>query len=150
MVDQDEGTFTLWQANPSSGSTLVPVMSTKVQTACQACTIGDLNTNGTSGSADPSGKTGGGVPQSSTRLSAGAVAGIAVGVVATLGITGLALFLFLRSRRRKAVQQQNAMSAGGESDVVPQERHQQYASHHISHVDNSAIKDKPAHELHDT
>ncbi|KAF9877571.1 hypothetical protein CkaCkLH20_04706 [Colletotrichum karsti] len=99
MVDHDAETFTLWQANPTTRSTLVKVASDrsdcgKPQTSRDAINPTSTPTNGSDADSEASG------------LSTGAIAGIAVGAVAALAIVGLGAFFLLRSKKRKASQSQ--------------------------------------------
>lgn len=93
MVDHDARSFTLWQANPSTSSTLVPVSG-------QAS--GDCTGDGGSGAGNDNGPesgSGSSGNSSSSTVSTGAIAGGVVGGVAVLAAI-VAVFFFLRRRRR--------------------------------------------------
>lgn len=97
IVDHDANTFTLWQANLSSGRpNLVPVIEQSTDQSCATtssgqCGGGDMtNTPSISATADP--------PSS---MSTGIVVGIAVGTVAGLAAVAVAVFLILRRPRKK-------------------------------------------------
>lgn len=103
MVDHDANTFTLWQANPSTGRpNLVPVVEESTDQSCATSSGGGggatTNTPSTPATADP--------PSS---ISTGAVVGIAIGSVAGLAAVVVAAFLVLRRRRKKP-----AARAGGQ------------------------------------
>jgi hypothetical protein len=88
MVDYDAHTFTMWQANPSAKSSLVPVVSRPSEDRGSEC-----------------GGDGGGTTSEAavgtTSISTGAIVGAALGAAAALGgATGL-IFFFLRRRKRK-------------------------------------------------
>jgi hypothetical protein len=91
MVNHDDHTFTLWQANPSATSQLVPFPEPKTNTEA-ACTA-------VAGQPPPTDKPG--TPdgaQSSGSLSGGAIAGITIGAVTLLGMMTLGA-LYVRRRR---------------------------------------------------
>jgi hypothetical protein len=70
MVNQDSNTFTIWQANPSSSSDLIPVLDERTASGCS-------NTTGVvqpSSISSPTGKS----TSSSSHLSGGAIAGIVI------------------------------------------------------------------------
>ncbi|KAI0893467.1 acid protease [Annulohypoxylon nitens] len=79
MVDPDDNSFTLWQANPTTDSNLVNTGTTKCG-------------NTSSG-------TGSQVPQAPSRLSGGSSAGIVIGVIAGVAIIGLGVLFYLRRTR---------------------------------------------------
>ncbi|KAK8104417.1 uncharacterized protein PG998_011450 [Apiospora kogelbergensis] len=94
MVNHDAGTFTLWRANPTTSSSLVPVVAEKVAAdVCGGDAPGLVQPSPTAGSDVQSGEG------SDGRLSSGAIAGIAASVAA-LAILGLAGFFLVRKRRQ--------------------------------------------------
>ena len=112
MVDHDAKSFTMWQANPSTSSTLVPVSSK----ATGDCTEGD----GGSGAGDGNGAGPGSSGNSPSSVSAGAIAGGVVGGVVALAATIAAIILVRRRRTSKDIQRYNLEYAG------PQEVHGNY------------------------
>ncbi|TGJ88342.1 hypothetical protein E0Z10_g400 [Xylaria hypoxylon] len=93
MVDHDAGTFTMWAANPSRESTLVSVVSTNAEANCGNTTAPGPSSNGSDSSIPPSHSS------STSALSAGSIAGIAIGAVAALGIIGVGVYFFYKRRR---------------------------------------------------
>ncbi|KAK4044744.1 hypothetical protein C8A01DRAFT_42646 [Parachaetomium inaequale] len=96
MVDHDAQTFTMWKANPTTKSALVPVVS-KSTTGCED--------GGSGGGSDDTGSGDRGENASSTGSSAvstGTIVGAAVGGAAGLAIIAALVFFFLR-RGKKAV-----------------------------------------------
>lgn len=102
MVNHDSNTFTMWQANPPISSNLVTVMSDKAAEACENVTgvvqPSATATTETGGSAESS-------SESSTQTPAGVIAGDTVGGLAFLAVVGLAVFFFLRRKRRQGESQ---------------------------------------------
>lgn len=99
MVDHDANTFTLWQANPSTGApNLVPVPAIEQSTDRSCATTGGGGGGGGATISTPS-TTATSHPPSS--ISTGAVVGIAIGSAAGLAAVAAAVFLSTRSRRDK-------------------------------------------------
>ncbi|KAI1245677.1 hypothetical protein MGN70_012569 [Eutypa lata] len=145
MVDQDEGTFTLWQANPSSSSTLVPVMGSKAQTACQDGTIGDTSTSTTSNPGVSNGNPAVSDTQDGRKLAGGAVAGIAVGSVVAISSIGAVVFFLRRSRK-----QQNPVSTIDQAYDTPYNSDQQYPNKLVgTPYGYNLPENERVHELHD-
>lgn len=106
MVDHDAKSFTLWQANPSTKSTLTPVVSRPL--ADSGCA------GGLPGSPAPSG----GPLQSSsapTPANIPAVVGGVLGAVAGLAGAATAIFFFLRARKQRALK---GFVSTGSADVA--------------------------------
>lgn len=97
MVNHDSNTFTMWQANPSTSSNLVSVVSEKVAEACGNVT-GVVQPSATATAESSS-------SESSTQTSPGVIAGAVVGGLAFLAAVGLAVFLLLRRKRRQGESQ---------------------------------------------
>lgn len=97
MVNLDEGTFTLWQANPTSRSTLVSVTGPKNLARCGNDSVGGNPTGG--GGENPQST----VPVSpeSNKLPTSTVAGVAVGSVAAVGLVAGVFFCIWRSLKRR-------------------------------------------------
>ncbi|KAH9903770.1 acid protease [Xylariomycetidae sp. FL2044] len=91
MVDHDAETFTLWAANPTTESQLTPVISANAKENCAGS-----SQSGTS----PDASMRPAQQHTSAALSGGAIAGIVIGAVAALAVLGVAIYLFLRRRRR--------------------------------------------------
>ncbi|KIV90889.1 hypothetical protein PV10_05493 [Exophiala mesophila] len=101
MVDQDAGTFTLWQANPSTNVDLA-VVGDQASPSCS-----EDSSPAQSSSSSPSSSSSSSSPTleggSKSTISGGAIAGAAVGAVAAFAaITVLAFFQFRRKRRTPA------------------------------------------------
>ncbi|KAI8211626.1 hypothetical protein K4K52_010141 [Colletotrichum sp. SAR 10_76] len=100
MVDHDSETFTMWQANPTTRSSLVKVTSDKSNCGKpQTSRVAVFPTSTATSGSDASGGSSSSGDQSG--LSTGAIAGIAVGGVAGLAAVGLGIFCFLRAKKRK-------------------------------------------------
>ncbi|KAK1830852.1 aspartic peptidase domain-containing protein [Podospora conica] len=111
MVDHDAKTFTMWQANPSTKSSLVAV-SSKAD-GCGEGGTGAGTGSGTGTAANPSSTgTGESAPQE-TPTNIGAIAGGIAGGVVVLAI--IAAVLLMR-RRRKRADPPPASSTEGASD----------------------------------
>lgn len=105
MVDQDAGTFTLWQANPSGDTDLAAVTSQRSAAHCNDDPPPDRSSTGEEGK--------------QSGLSGGAIAGVVIGVLALLAVIGL-LFLFIQKRKRK---RGTATATTIPQNVGPQEVH---------------------------
>lgn len=90
LVNHDAGTFTLWQANPSTKRDLVPVLGPKGAAGCASSVSG--SGNGTNGNASTATTT--------NSPSTAAVVGGAVGGVIGLIVVLAAAFLVVRHRKR--------------------------------------------------
>ncbi|KAK8848342.1 aspartic peptidase domain-containing protein [Apiospora arundinis] len=107
MVDHDAGTFTLWRANPTSSSSLVPVVAEKrAADGCGGDMPGVVQPSATVNSNPESSESDNG------RLSSGVIAGIAIGAtVGVLAILGLAgLFLVRKRRQGRAAESTTSMT----------------------------------------
>lgn len=112
MVDHEADTFTLWQANPTAKSNLVPISHAKDSCASEATeggagdgTSGSDRTGDASGSGSGSGDTntpGSGDEPASSKTPIAAIAGGVVGGVGALAIIGAVAFFLMRRRRRTA------------------------------------------------
>ncbi len=104
MVDHDSHTFTMWQANPSTKTNLIPVV--RKTTANKACESGEGGSNGdnSTGSGSPGEGSGGGgaaVDSSSPpTISIGVIAGAAAGGTAVIAALAVLVFLLLRRRKK--------------------------------------------------
>lgn len=103
MVDHDAETFTLWQANPTTRSNLVKVANDESrcgepQTSQPAANPTGSPTDTASSDKQPASS------EAQVGLGTGVIAGIAAGGGVFLIGVGLGLFLFLRWKKRKAVQ----------------------------------------------
>ena len=87
MVNQDAGTFSIWQANPSKNTDLVGVTSKTSATRCN-------NSSPPARFLPPE-------EQSDSYLSGGAVAGITISVMAFAASISLVAFFYLRRRKRR-------------------------------------------------
>lgn len=101
MVNHDENTFTLWQANPSTSTDLVPTISKDTVANCaNVTTNGTVVVNGTltdePGSSNPT------TANAQTGLSHGALAGIVIGIVSVVAIlAGVALYILRKKKEKK-------------------------------------------------
>lgn len=109
MVNHDENTFTLWQANPSTATDLVPTISKDTVESCaNVTTNGTVVVNGTlttePGASDTAGSSHPATDAKSeeqTGLSHGTLAGIAVGIVSGVVILAGVAWCMLRKKKRK-------------------------------------------------
>ncbi|KAI0444574.1 aspartic peptidase domain-containing protein [Xylaria telfairii] len=88
MVNHDAGTFTMWAANPTRESTLISVVSTNSEVSCDNTTKPDPISSP--------------MVSKAATLSAGSIAGIAVGVVAALAIVGVVVGVYFFRRRTRS------------------------------------------------
>jgi len=128
MVNHDAKTFTMWQANPSTSSTLVPV-SNKDQPS-GVCT--DEEGTGTNGKPDadaPGSNNNNNNPGSTSPVNVGAIAGgVVSGVIILLVAIALAIFFIRRRRANKASANDTVEKTSTEalprlSQIPPQEVH---------------------------
>lgn len=96
MVDHENSTFTLWEANPSIKSTVVPVGKGGLSGVCEPSATPSSGAENHQGSPLPSST---GSTESKDSLSVGSMAGIVVG--ASAGVFGVALAAFLWVRRQR-------------------------------------------------
>lgn len=111
MVNHDENTFTLWQANPSAATDLVPTISKDTVESCaNVTTNGTVVVNGTvttePGASSPTTTA---AADTSTGISTAALIGIAIGAVLIVGLlAGIGWYFFQRNRSyRKAAEAKN-------------------------------------------
>ncbi|KAF2227012.1 aspartic peptidase domain-containing protein [Elsinoe ampelina] len=90
FVNQDAGTFTLWAANATTESDIVPIA--RDGSIVDTCGLRLVGTD-----SPESGDTSGSTP---ARLTIGAIAGIAVGSAAALMVVAAAAFFIIRRRRQ--------------------------------------------------
>ncbi|EDN93239.1 hypothetical protein SS1G_09105 [Sclerotinia sclerotiorum 1980 UF-70] len=104
MINHDENTFTLWQANPSTATDLVPTISKDTAESCaNVTTNGTVVVNGTV-TTEPgtSSSTTAATTNTNTQtgLSPGALAGIVVGILAVVAIiAGICLYMFRKKKQ---------------------------------------------------
>ena len=100
MVDHDAGTFTMWQANPTTRTNLVPVVSKPDDsTGCDEDEEEEEEEEG----GDDGGKSSGeslDSPSSSSSVNVGAIAGGVVGGVAAVAAVAALMFFLLRRRKQ--------------------------------------------------
>jgi hypothetical protein len=119
MVDLDAETWTIWQANATTETQLVSVggdcaEKPKVNTAPPKITPADVSaTNETSINNTNSSATPASADRASTGLGAGAIAGIALGVLFGSGLLAGALVICWLRRKR-----QRRRSTGNEADIA--------------------------------
>lgn len=119
MVNYDANTFTLWQANPSITSQLVPVIGKS--TNSEACTS-------TAGTAQPSatdtvGLPSGSPPSQSGSLSGGIVAAIAVVSVVAVGLLTLWAYFVIGARKRRGQVRLVEGTTPAQQSVLEQSKH---------------------------
>jgi hypothetical protein len=142
MVNHDARTFTMWQANPTSKSNLVPVVGSEY-TDDSGCgdgggdggqDDGGGNAGGSNSTPDPNATT------SSGGASTGAIAGGVVGGVGGLAAIAALLFLLRRMKKKNLeamsdlhpVQADNQQYApGGYYKTAPTEPHEAPGQEHI-------------------
>lgn len=126
MVNHDSNTFTMWQGNPSSSSSLVKVINEETAEACGNVS-GVVQQSATaipSASATSATSAGLGLADSSAKVSTGAIVGSAIGGVALIAVLGVAALLLKRKRRQKQGQLSGLQLPGGtgsaEQGTAPQ------------------------------
>jgi hypothetical protein len=112
MVDHDAHTFTLWQANPSTKSTLAAVVSRPItDDGCESggddATTANTDTTGS----EPS-------PDASSQPGAGTIAGAVVGAVGGVAVLAVLAFLLLRWRKKGRRLPADASSVGGPVEIA--------------------------------
>lgn len=117
MVNHDANSFTMWQGNPTSASTLVPVMNEETAEACGNNVTGVVQQSATATVTAAATSSGGASASRGTtgHVSAGAIAGGVVGGVAALVLIGVAA-VFLVRRRRQTRQATHESLSGGTAD----------------------------------
>ncbi len=135
MIDQDSDTFTLWQANPTSDSKLVSVVTNENAECGNRTSTPDSNAS----SPDTSQNS-----QAATGLSGGSIAGVVVGVVVGLGILGLGILFYLRQARRQA----EFTQAATDSPTPINESRQANRVSELPPADPTKSWYNPVHELH--
>ncbi|KAF2874584.1 aspartic peptidase domain-containing protein [Massariosphaeria phaeospora] len=122
-VNNDEETFTIWEANPTTESELVSVTEPKSHEECSASSqlIGPSTTpTGTATQAA------GGTSPTGGTLKGGAIAGIVVGVLVALSLFGFSIYWILAKRQtRLAASAPDYVDSYPEVDFHPEKRKQQ-------------------------
>lgn len=142
MVNHDANSFTLWQGNPTSSSTLVPVLDEQAAAACGNAT-GVVQQSATATASASSNASSGGV-------STGAIVGAAVGGVAALAaIAGIIAFLFRRRRQQRAAEASAVKAGENDRMIYPQDHAQglQVAGSVQRFVDGKLYTGDLPHEL---
>lgn len=119
MVNHDANSFTLWQGNPATSSTLVPVLDEKTAAACGTNASGVVQQSATATASSSSSSTNDDdddASSSSGGTSTGAIAGAAVGGVAALAAVAGIIAMFLLKKRRQQRTAGAPVSKDGESD----------------------------------
>ena len=135
MVNHDAGTFTLWQANPSTTSKLIPVLGNKAKR--EAC-----NGTATAGSSLPSATDSSGTTPGLTRapkknLSTGTVAAIAVVSIVAVGLVALwILYVLRRRKRREQAQAHQPAMVGAENALLKNSNWQGHTTVHEVHSES--------------
>ena len=115
-VNHDDNTFTLWQANPTTDTNLVSVVSADNANACSNGSTPTIplssipttsNTNSTS------------QPATQTSISGAAIGGIAAGGVVAIAAIGLIIFCFIRKRKAKQAAKMPRDTYPGNNDPQP-------------------------------
>lgn len=99
MVDHDDETFTLWQANATTESNLVSIVSDTTESSCNSTQSGSSGTDGTGSSSSSS--SNGSDSSTGGKSSTGAIAGGVVGGVIALAAIAAGVFLVMRRRKRR-------------------------------------------------
>jgi hypothetical protein len=106
LVNQDDLSYTLWEANPTTDTDIIPINS---QPLCGNGTTNNStattpSSTSVSSTAHPStSSTSSPLASPKHELSTGVIVGIIVGACAALAISGLALFLWLRRKDGKSL-----------------------------------------------
>lgn len=138
MVDYDASTFSMWQANPSTSSTLVPV-SSKSSADCDGGG-GSSNSGGSGPSSSPNPQAEQG---SSASLSAGAIAGAVIGGICALAIAAAVFFVVRRRKHANLIASTSPMSdSPPEGGLVP--KIHQYDIHEVHGTDACSNGGGPA------
>ncbi len=138
MVNHDARTFTMWQANPSTKTNLIPVVSkTTADKGCEpggggSASGGSSNGGGNTGDSTTTDKA---APQA---ISTGVIAGAAAGGTAFIAVVAVLLFFLLRRRKKKKTLPGPASPPAEPSGAQPQDKQEIYAK-----VDNSVPAEVP-------
>ncbi|QSZ37859.1 hypothetical protein DSL72_008959 [Monilinia vaccinii-corymbosi] len=105
MVNHDQSTFTLWQANPSVATDLVPTISRDTAESCaNVTTSGTVVVNGTTTEPGASSPTTKATANTSTGLSPGVLAGISIGIASIVCLlAGICWYIFQRKKRAQKI-----------------------------------------------
>lgn len=110
MVDHDAESFTMWQANPSARTSLVPVVrkATGNRGDCEEGGEGAGGDSGAGGEGEGNGGNGGGGgtnastdETAASSVNTGAIAGGVVGSVAALAVLAALVFFLLRRKKKQ-------------------------------------------------
>ncbi|KAF4554766.1 Hypothetical protein D9617_3g018340 [Elsinoe fawcettii] len=94
FVNQDQGTFTLWEANATKATDIIPIARDgSVADSCGLRLVD--NDNGSTNSGEQAGPS---------QLSKGAIAGLAIGVVAVVASLAFWIYRIMRKRRQIAAE----------------------------------------------
>lgn len=126
MVNHDANSFTLWQGNPATSSTLVPVLDEETAAACGTNTSGVVQQSATATASASSSSGDDDASSSSGGISTGAIAGAAVGGVAALAvIAGIIAMFLLKRRRQQRATGASGLNAGENDSITPAQDHAQ-------------------------
>lgn len=129
MVNHDSGTFTLWQANPSTATKTVAVVSEGTAQDCASVGNGTgiVQPSAAASTTPDSQTTPSGQAQSgpSSGLSTGAIAGIAVVAVGGVALLALAVLYFRRKARAARSPEATAFADG--AGGPPMAKHDEFA-----------------------
>ncbi|KAI1773349.1 acid protease [Hypoxylon cercidicola] len=138
MVDLDSNTFTLWQANPTRDSKLVPVaVNHATESQCGSETSTPAFSSLPSDSPEPPQH-----PQEAVGLAGGSIAGIVVGAIAALSFLALGVFFYLRRVRTRLQLTQDEARTPAMGD---ESRADQMSE--IQPTDNTKQQHVPLHEV---
>lgn len=121
MANYDTGKFQMWTANPTNDQDLVAVTEKGIEVTDNFCaankTPADSGTGGNAGGqTDP--KTGTPV-EKSKGLSAGAIAGVVIAVLAFVTLIGIATWFFLKRRKAAVAGSQDPSRTSPHYDTLP-------------------------------
>jgi hypothetical protein len=133
MINHDANTFTLWQANPSTASDLVPtIFKDTADTCTNVAPNGTVIVNGTTTNSPGASNTTAAPTNKGTGLSPGAAAGIAIGAVAVVALFAvLGWFMFRRKTRRQGLDAVEVASSQPPHPVLMQDNAKYAGLHEI-------------------
>ncbi|OCK76877.1 acid protease [Lepidopterella palustris CBS 459.81] len=117
FINNDDKTFTIWEANPTTETNIISVQNAQVQKACSVAATSIMPTSTitvSSAISSPSSSTTQSAAPTSSHISGGAIGGIVTGAIVAIGVFGLLLYWLLSKRKRA-----NAINEAANQNNLP-------------------------------